>query len=140
MKPLDLHLLLIEDNTTDALLLAQYLQEADRATFTLTHVQRLGEGLEALTAGSFDAILLDLSLPDESGMDTLHRVYQAAPETPIVVLTGMDDQELPFQALRAGAQDFVTKETMAEPALEHALLCAVQRHRANDDGSVEAGI
>ncbi len=131
MKPVALRALLIEDNPTDVLLLTHALEAVEQTTFTIEHATRLADGLARIAAADppFDCILLDLSLPDETGLRTVQRAYEAAPHIPIVILTGLDDHELPFKAIRAGAQDYVTKETVDGPTLEHAILCALQRQQ-----------
>src|SRR5205814_9067059 len=86
-----LKVLLIEDNPGDARLIRESLsdgREAGGSTFTLEHADRLSEGLERLAEGEIDAVLLDLSLPDSHGLETLTRMYSQAIGLPILVLTG----------------------------------------------------
>ena len=107
MRPL--RVLLIEDNPGDARLIRELLVEAG-AGFEPEWVQRLDLGLERLADGEpVDAVLLDLSLPDSQGFATFERVRAAAPDVPIIMLTGLADEELAVQAVRSGAQDYLNE-------------------------------
>src|SRR5438270_906756 len=103
------NILLIEDNPGDARLIQMMLEGWQDTRFEFNCVRRLSEGLETLTARTIDALLLDLTLPDSYGIDTLIRVHKHAPRLPIVVLTGLDDAELGIKALQSGAQDYLVK-------------------------------
>ena len=96
--------LLVEDNPGDARLLREVVREAEGAHIQLTHVDTLGKALQRLDAEQFDVVMLDLSLPDADGLETLVRTHQQAPSVPIVVLTGLDDEGLAIRAVREGAQ------------------------------------
>ena len=101
--------LLVEDNLGDARLLQEALADIPGAPFTVTHVTRLSEGLRRLGAGGVHVVLLDLSLPDASGLETVRRTRGAAPGVPIVVLTGLADEGFSLKAVREGAQDYLIK-------------------------------
>ena len=75
-----------------------------------------------------DLLLLDLGLPDGSGIDTVRRVRAAAPDVPVIVLTGMDDEQLAAQAMKAGAQDYLIKGHIGNRALPSAMRYAIERH------------
>ncbi len=98
--------LLVEDNPVDARMAAKLLG-AD-GEFELTHVERLSEAAQQLSQHRFDAVLLDLMLPDSSGLATLDGVHERAPDVPIVVYSGFGDEDLMFacEAIRGGAQEF----------------------------------
>jgi signal transduction histidine kinase/DNA-binding response OmpR family regulator len=124
--------LLIEDNPGDARLLQEMLVGA-RGTFELKHAKRLSTGLEQLAAGEPDVILLDFSLPDSLGFDTLVKIHAQAPSVPIIVLSGLDDEALMVQAVRAGAQDYLVKGQVAEgrsDLLVRAMRYAIERKQA----------
>ena len=87
-------ILLIEDNPGDARLIQEYLSEPSFVDFQLVHAASLKEGIERLTAGGIDLVLLDLTLPDCTGLETFTRVAAVATETPIIVLSGQDDESL----------------------------------------------
>jgi signal transduction histidine kinase len=129
-----LRVLLVEDNPDDARLLRRALDREQGGqqggSITLTHARRLSEARAALDAGAMDAILLDLTLPDSSGVMTVRRMHEAAPETPIVVLTGSED--LGIEAIHEGAQDYLTKGEVDVQLLQRALGYAIERQRQQE--------
>ena len=123
--------LLVEDNPADARLLKEAVAEVGAArSIELVHVDRLATALQRLKTESFDVVLLDLSLPDESGLQTLIRAHAAAPSVPIVVLTGLDDEALAARAVREGAQDYLVKGRMDGYLLVRAMRYATERKHA----------
>src|SRR6185312_1452736 len=106
-----IRILLVEDNPGDAVLLREMLRDAGADRFSLTHVGRLDEAIQRLAVAPFDVILLDLSLPDAHGMETLSRCRVHASATAIVVLTGTNDESLALRAVQEGAQDYLVKGT-----------------------------
>jgi MinD-like ATPase involved in chromosome partitioning or flagellar assembly/ActR/RegA family two-component response regulator len=122
--------LLIEDNPGDARLIREMLAEERGAPFDLEHADRLSTGLGRLAAGGIDVVLLDLSLPDSRGLSTFVRVHAQAPEVPIVLLTGRDDEELAVEAMREGAQDYLVKGQVDSSLLVRSMRYAIERHRA----------
>lgn len=122
-----IRLLLVEDNPGDARLIRESLREAASLDFTLTHAERLSEALQRLEEAPADLVLLDLSLPDAHGIETVRRMLDAAPELPIVVLTGLADETVAMQAVQAGAQDYLVKGTVEGPTLVRAIRYAMER-------------
>lgn len=122
-----IRILLVEDNLADADLLEEILDESGEAQWVLVHVDKLKEALQALRNERFDVILLDLSLPDKQGVDTITQTYQAAPDLPIVVLTGLNDQDIALEALRQGAQDYLVKGKIDNNLLHRAIHHAIER-------------
>jgi diguanylate cyclase (GGDEF)-like protein len=124
-----IHILLVEDNPGDARLVVEMLREAQTAEFELTHVMTVRDAVDRLTAETprIDAILLDLSLPDEHGLDTLRRVVAVARRAVVVVMTGAGDDELGRQAMQDGAQDYLVKGQVDARALRRALRFAIER-------------
>lgn len=122
-------LLLVEDNPADAYLLTEMLAEADEQQWQITQAPSLRIALEFLQNASFDVILLDLSLPDSKGLNTLTQIRETAPDLPIVVLTGTDDQELALQAVAKGAQDYLVKGKIASEVLVRVIRYAIERGR-----------
>jgi signal transduction histidine kinase/DNA-binding response OmpR family regulator len=124
--------LLVEDNPGDARLLQEFLKEPPGSPFELVHVDRLSEALNSLRAEPFGVILLDLSLPDAQGLDTIGRLRGHAANVPIVVLTGLDDEEVAVAAVEQGAQDYLIKGQVDGHLLARSLRYAIQRHRAEE--------
>lgn len=124
--------LLVEDNTGDARLLQVLLNEAQEFQFKLVHVERLGEALSALEEGGISVILLDLSLPDTQGVDTIRKLRSQPSVPPIVVLTGLDDEDVAIKAVEQGAQDYLVKGQVDGYLLARSLRYAIQRHRAEE--------
>ncbi len=122
-------ILLVEDNPGDARLVREALADAGIGDAPLLTVARLDEALRCLALGDIDCVLLDLSLPDSSGLPTLARVYEAAPDVPIVILTGLDDEGLAVGALRSGAQDYLVKDQLSAGLLTRTLRYARERVR-----------
>lgn len=122
-----LRLLLVEDNPGDAALLRESLNEAGGGRFDVTHVEQLGEAIRLLHPALYDAVLLDLSLPDSQGLATLDQVCLAAEDLPIIVLTGLNDEAIAIEAVRKGAQDYLVKGQFDSPSLVRALHYAIER-------------
>ena len=125
-----LKVLLIEDNAGDARLIQGMLLEADGSMFELESVDRLSTGLERIATGDIDVVLLDLGLPDSSGLETLFKVHAQASEVAIVVLTGLDDAELAINAVHEGAQDYLPKSQLDSELLVRSTRYAIERKRA----------
>jgi PAS domain S-box-containing protein len=117
--------LLIEDNEIDFRLVERALGEA----FHLSRAPSLAEGLGMASAGHFDLVILDLTLGDSSGYETFARARAALPNTPILVLSGMDDEELALKAVSNGAQDYIPKSRLLDFPLDRSARYAVERHR-----------
>ncbi len=127
-----IRVLLVEDNPGDARLIRELLAEAARAAFSLECVDRLSAGLKRLAEGGIDVILLDLGLPDSQGLDTFATIYDQVQHVPIVVLTGLDDETLAIQAMRAGVQDYLVKGQMDSHLLVHAVRYAIERKQLEE--------
>jgi PAS domain S-box-containing protein len=124
--------LLIEDNPGDARLIEMMLADCQDIRFEFVCAARLALGLDYLTQSHVDVLLLDLTLPDSYGIDTLIEVHGQTPRLPIVVLTGLDDTALGIKALQAGAQDFLVKGQVDGPLLTRALRYAIERKRSEE--------
>jgi signal transduction histidine kinase len=136
--------LLIEDNAADAELIAIRLESAVRDTdpcpIYLLHATSVQTGCALLRRERVDAVILDLALPDARGLEAVHRVRLAAAGVPVIVLTGVADQEMAIAALRAGAQDYVLKPPPDGGSLSRIIHYACERQRLLQelDGSVHA--
>ncbi|MDP2606510.1 MAG: GAF domain-containing protein [Deltaproteobacteria bacterium] len=125
-------LLLVEDNPGDAGLVIAALGEISTPDdeFQPVHAVRLGQAFEYAAEMSFDLILLDLSLPDAKGLDTVTRMTAAAPSVPIVVMTGIADQSVAIEAMRLGAQDYLVKGQVDEAMFGRTIRYAIERKKA----------
>ena len=124
--------LLVEDNPGDAFLIQEQFKIAQTFQCLLVHVEYLYKAIALLEKESFDVILLDLSLPDSQGLETLRMLEAKAFGIPIVVLTSNNDEEIAIQALRHGAQDYLVKGQVLEEMLVHALRYAIERKQIEE--------
>ncbi|MDD2922639.1 MAG: ATP-binding protein [Anaerolineales bacterium] len=125
-----IRVLLIEDDPDDALLLKESLAEANAIRVKLTHADHLSEGLQRIAEQEFDVVLLDLNLPDSRGLDTLNLLLRQVAATPVVVLSGLADDETTLEAVKMGAQDYLVKGEINGPMLGRVLHYAIERKRA----------
>jgi diguanylate cyclase (GGDEF)-like protein len=123
-----LRLLLIEGDPGETDRIRAALGAAESTRFEIDHVPQVEDGLRRLHDGSYHAVLLDLTLPETDGIDSLARARNAAASVPIVVMTG-DDEDMALRALRLGAQDYLVKERPDDRLLVRTLRDAVERHR-----------
>jgi two-component system cell cycle response regulator len=128
-----LKVLVIEDNPGDAKLLEHLLTEASTGTFDVECADRLSTGIERLAEGGIDIVMLDLSLPDSSGLETFASVRARTEDVPIIVLTGFDDEEAATGAVQAGAQDYLVKGSFDGELVARSIRYAVERHRMQDE-------
>ncbi len=126
-NPLDI--LIIEDNPGDSLLLTEYLELSDIIIGTISVVTALSEGMEHLSKKDADIVLLDLTLPDSTGLDTFNRLYSMYPVVPVIILTGLADTSLALDAINSGAQDFLVKGDFDEKLLSKTILYSLERQR-----------
>ena len=124
--------LLIEDNPGDVRLIQEMLRDVNGFSFDIKHASYLKDGVELLSENNIDVIVLDLTLPDSLSYETFTRIQAEALEVPIVLLTGLDDEELGIQAMRDGAQDYLVKGPLDGDLLARALRYAIERKRAVD--------
>ena len=122
-------ILLVEDDLFYEDYLSEILAEEARISYELNHVVRIKDCVEHLERDSFDVILIDLNLPDCTGLDTIYEVESQASNTPIIVLTEQDDNELASQALQSGAQDYLVKGHIDRSTLERSIRYAIERNR-----------
>jgi sigma-B regulation protein RsbU (phosphoserine phosphatase) len=122
-----LKILLIEDDPNHVRLCQTYLEEVEDIRFELEHVERLSAGIQSVKKNHFDAVLLDLRLPDSSGLDTFHRFHEAHPHVPTVVSTGMDPDGIAAKAVKSGAEDYLVKDGLDGPLLARTIRHAIER-------------
>src|SRR5712672_581187 len=131
MSAQPIKVLLVEDEQVYADLLMEILRAG--SDFELMTAGRLDEALGLLGAARFDAVLLDLSLPDRKGLATYHDLHVAMPALPIVVLTGSADETLALQAVREGAQDYLVKGEYDGQMLARLIRYAIERKRSEEE-------
>lgn len=121
--------LLVEDNPVDARLAVELLRADDG--FAVTHVDCLAAAAEQLGRGRFDAVLLDLMLPDSHGLATVSSLQDRAPDLPIIVYSGFGAEDVLFarEAIRGGAQEFLPKSGASRPVMHRAILASIERKR-----------
>lgn len=120
-------ILLVEDNPSDVQLIQEYLEDEQQYDFKCFEADSLKTAFEILSHRDFDAVLLDLNLPDSAGLDTVRRIVNQLPDTAVVVLTGVDDAELALKAVRYGAQDFIEKSQIVKSTLAKSIRYAIER-------------
>lgn len=127
MNQMSTQVLVVDDNAADRNLIRLSLLESSHS-YKLQCAERLSEGLDKLGTQRTDIVLLDLNLPDSQGNDTVRTVKHRAPDVPILVLTGSDDDRMALEAMRSGAQDYIVKGKIDGHALSRALRHAIERH------------
>jgi PAS domain S-box-containing protein len=124
----NIKVLLIEDNPGDARLVREALRERVLgSSFQVVTASRLADGVARLGSQGFDVVLLDLSLPDSSGLETFHRLREASPGVPVLILTGLEDETVGTTAMADGAQDYVLKRYLSTDILPRAIVYALSR-------------
>lgn len=123
-----IQVLLIEDNPGDARLVQEMLRDVSEISWRVIHVDRLDSGLELLTTKRFDICLLDLFLPDSKSDTTIEQLGRFF-DLPIVVMTGLDDAEMGYKALKNGAQDYIVKSSLDGQGLARTIRYAMERYR-----------
>lgn len=133
MSEKKIRILLVEDNPGDARLIKAYLDESARFPFEIHHFTRLCDMLRALSSENFDVLLMDLSLPDCQGRETFQRVKNTEKRIPLIVLTGLDDEQLGRSLVQQGAQDYLCKGQLNSVLLSRSILYSIERHRSEED-------
>jgi CheY-like chemotaxis protein len=123
-------ILVVEDNQGDLLLIREYLSERQTFAYHLEAAGNLESALELLARHFFDVVLLDLSLPDSFGLDTVRRVITNFPDIALIVLTGLQDEETALQSVRYGAQDYLEKQHLSPAMLYKSISYAMERKRS----------
>jgi len=129
MSEKPIRVLLVEDNPGDVRLIQEALSEARGTAFEVECQECLETALKRLNETDVDVVLLDLSLPDSWGLDTVSKAHSQAPEVPIIVLTGSEDEELGLKAVQNGAQDYLVKGQMDSNLVVRSMRYAIERQR-----------
>ncbi len=125
--------LIIEDNFRDVRLIQEMLKEISSFSFEFEHVERLDEGINCIKNDKFDVLLLDLNLPDSSGIETFIKIYNSAPQVPIVILSGASDEETAVDAVHEGAQDYLMKGEVDGKLLARSIFYAIERKQIEEE-------
>ena len=132
MNPSKIHILLVEDNETDAKLVQNDLQQAMDDQISVVHTERLDSALQLIQQQPFDLILLDLTLPDSDGVATINRLRESTANIPIVVLSFRDDEKLAIKVIKAGVQDYLVKGSLTEGVLMRVMRYSIERKRIEE--------
>ena len=123
-----IQLLLVEDNPADARFVQELLRESeDGPGFQVLHVESLERAMQIIQEHTFDAALIDLSLPDSTGLSTFSKLKNAQPDLPTIILTGLDDEEVAKRAITLGAHDYLPKKHLNGKLLLGMIHYAVDR-------------
>lgn len=126
-----LKILLVEDNPGDVYLLKNFLQSSG-IPFSVSHSLTLKDAIQNSLTNNYDIILLDLGLPDSLGLDTLKRMVASGVKIPIVVMTGLDDEEIALKAVKEGAQDYLVKNNITTETIVRSVRYSIERKNIQD--------
>jgi len=133
MVTLNVKVLLVEDSPSDADLIMEGLEDAGIGHFDITHVDNLADAQKKLESDdAVDSVLLDLGLPDSQGLDTLRKVLKYSRDIPVIVLTGLNDDEIGREAMQIGADDYLVKgsgENSRSNIITRSICFAIERHK-----------
>lgn len=128
MSDSNLKVLVVEDNMGDYFLVHEYLH----SNFTnplITHNELLEDAHRSLTNDQFDVILLDLTLPDSNGKESVDSVVKLAKDTPVIVLTGYSDRQFAMDSLKLGVQDYLIKDEVNAFVLQKSITYSIERNK-----------
>lgn len=128
-KDVPLQLLLVEDSPTDAILFKASVADVIDVKIDVTHRESLKDAISVCSTGKFDAIVLDLNLPDSAGLETFSNLRDHCSEVPIVILSGSEDRSLVNEALRAGADNYLSKNAADGNRIAIAVLSAIRNRQ-----------
>ncbi len=126
-------ILLIEDNPADSRLMGEMIRDFKSIRVDLHCEEMLKSAMKALQARPFDLIILDLSLPDSTGLSALEHLMRRHSDLPVIIMTGLDDEHTGIEAMRKGAQDYVIKGSIAANSLERIIRYGIERKRSEGE-------
>lgn len=127
----ELRILIVEDNPGDVVIVKE-LMKSSGINFRLTHTSTLKETLLMCTEKDFDIILLDLGLTDSVGLETLKKIKVFKVKSPVIVMTGLDDEEVAIESLREGAQDYLVKNKLTSDNIWRSIKYGIERKKILD--------
>lgn len=122
-------ILLIEDSLGDAAILKEYLSENKKEDYVVHQTIKLSSGIEKLKSNNYDLLLLDLRLPDSSGLETIQSITPYCEKIPIIVFSGSDDEDLMKDAIGLGIQDYIVKGQYDSALLHRIINFAIERKK-----------
>lgn len=129
MTDRSISVLLVEDSVPDA----RYVQlMLSKSTYDVIHAKNFAHACQKVIERMFDVVLLDLSLPDSNGLETFESMVGLIPTIPIVILTGLDDEDVANRAVQLGAQDYILKKEISEYTLSRAIRYSIERKQAEE--------
>jgi len=128
----DFNLLLIEDNPADVFFVKRMLMDSPFSISNIYEADRLEKGCDFLKKGNIDLTLLDLSLPDSSGLDSLFSIQHTAEKIPVIILTALDDTNTALEAIKAGAQDYLIKGEFNKNLLQKTIQYSIERKKQEE--------
>jgi len=140
MKGKQLNILMLEDNPADSRLIEELLKDVAGTQYRFEQTDRLFHGMERLITNSIDVVILDLGLPDSQGMETLLSLSAKFKKMPIVVMTGLDDEDIAIKAVHKGAQDYLVKGQVDGTILSRSLRYAVERKQVQQENELSLKI
>jgi len=132
-------ILLVEDSLSDARLFQELLVDA-KTPFSIDHVRRLSEAVQRLEQGGVDVVMSDLTLPDSQGLETFQKLHATAPQVPLIVLSGLDDETLAVETVQQGAQDYLVKGRADTHLLVRSIRYALKRVAAERELAEERNL
>jgi len=124
-----IRVLIIEDDEADAALISRSLSKAKNICFSSERAELMSAGMDLLGVKNFDVILSDLALPDSAGVETLVKLHTLYPYIPMIVLTGLDDEDTALSAVQSGAQDYLVKGQINTSQLIRSIRYAMERQK-----------
>ncbi len=127
-----IRVLLVEDSPTEAMLIQASLSDVEEVTFEIQHTTSLADTQAALSQQHYDIVVLDLTLPDCSGIETFIRLRESCPGTPVVILTANTSKKTALETVKLGAQDYILKEQIENMQLQMSLRYAIERKKSEE--------
>ena len=125
-------LLIVEDNPGDYVLLEQTLRTSQLRIEKIAHAKNMNEVFFLIKDNFFDLVLLDLSLPDSIGVDSVITLNRMLPKTPIIVFSGLSDVEIAIESISLGAQDYLIKGEFDQKLLVKSVQYSIERKKATE--------
>lgn len=130
-------ILVVEDSSSDLKIIEELFSDSGDVEFSIEQSNRLSDAISLLETSSYDAILLDLGLPDSQGVNTFIELHSVAPEVPVLILSGNEDPNTGLNAIRSGAEDYLAKKTIQSKLLQNSVKYAIARNQVRKEKDAE---